>query len=236
MKRPTRAAATSVRSSVAGRSDSQPATAAGSLSPPQPASGEGAHSATRATTPDALCQGFRGALPGLCAAGPTMPACFRASSSSAAGSPPSARPRRCAPATTAARSGSCAGSRSLPTTARRCPRSCAPSRSGPPTGTPSTTSSCCSAGAPRGSTSAARRVTLEEGAELGYDELIIATGAHPRRLPMLRRAPERVRPAHARGRRTACAPRSRRAPGSRSSAPASSARRWPPPRAASASR
>jgi 3-phenylpropionate/trans-cinnamate dioxygenase ferredoxin reductase component len=31
---------------------------------------------------------------------------------------------------------------------------------------------------------AARRVTLEDGAELGYDELIIATGSRPRRLPM----------------------------------------------------
>ena len=31
---------------------------------------------------------------------------------------------------------------------------------------------------------AARRVTLEDGAELGYDELIVATGARPRRLPM----------------------------------------------------
>jgi 3-phenylpropionate/trans-cinnamate dioxygenase ferredoxin reductase component len=29
-----------------------------------------------------------------------------------------------------------------------------------------------------------RRVTLEDGAELGYDELIVATGAHPRRLPI----------------------------------------------------
>jgi NADPH-dependent 2,4-dienoyl-CoA reductase/sulfur reductase-like enzyme len=31
---------------------------------------------------------------------------------------------------------------------------------------------------------AGRRVVLEDGAELGYDELIVATGAHPRRLPI----------------------------------------------------
>ena len=31
---------------------------------------------------------------------------------------------------------------------------------------------------------AACRVTLEDGAELGYDELIVTTGAHPRRLPI----------------------------------------------------
>ncbi len=40
--------------------------------------------------------------------------------------------------------------------------------------------------APRrsGWTSPPARVTLEDGAELGYDELIVATGAHPRRLPI----------------------------------------------------
>ena len=31
---------------------------------------------------------------------------------------------------------------------------------------------------------AARLVTLEDGEQLGYDDLIVATGAHPRRLPM----------------------------------------------------
>jgi 3-phenylpropionate/trans-cinnamate dioxygenase ferredoxin reductase subunit len=31
---------------------------------------------------------------------------------------------------------------------------------------------------------ASRRVTLEDGASLGYDELIVATGARPRRLPL----------------------------------------------------
>ena len=31
---------------------------------------------------------------------------------------------------------------------------------------------------------AGRRVVLEDGVELGYDELIVATGAHPRRLPI----------------------------------------------------
>ena len=31
---------------------------------------------------------------------------------------------------------------------------------------------------------AARRVTLEDGEQLGYDDLIVATGARPRRLPM----------------------------------------------------
>ena len=31
---------------------------------------------------------------------------------------------------------------------------------------------------------AGRRVVLEDGLELGYDELIVATGAHPRRLPI----------------------------------------------------
>ncbi len=81
----------------------------------------------------------------------------------------------------------------------------------------------------------ARRVTLDSGAELRYEKLLIATGSAARRLPFLegyenvhalrtladaRRLREELRPA----------------PGWRSSGPASSGRRSPPPRAGSASR
>ena len=132
-----------------------------------------------------------------------MPGCLRASSSSAADSPPSARPRRCAPVTTTARSGSCAGSRSLPTTARRCPRSCA-RRGDPfrPDGWYAEQDVELLLGRRAARLDVARPAgQLEDGDELGYDD---ADHRHRRRAAAAadaRRAAERARPAHARRRR-----------------------------------
>jgi 3-phenylpropionate/trans-cinnamate dioxygenase ferredoxin reductase component len=78
----------------------------------------------------------------------------------------------------------------------------------------------------------ARRVWLEDGAELAYDDLIVATGARPRRLPMF--AGGSMRCARSRI-PTGCEVRCSRERGSPSSARGSSARRSPRPPAASAS-
>ena len=75
-----------------------------------------------------------------------------------------------------------------PTTARRSPRSSSPARRrgcGRASGTPSTASRCGSAPRRSGCTPARRVVELAGGERLRYDDLLIATGSEPVRLPAL---------------------------------------------------
>ena len=92
-------------------------------------------------------------------------------------------------------------------------------------GTPTTRSSCCSAAAPPVLRPAARKLELDDGRALAYDDLLIATGAAPRSLPVPRRASKTPILCGPSPMPAASAARSGRAPASRSSAPASSARR-----------
>ena len=75
-----------------------------------------------------------------------------------------------------------------PTTGRRCRRKCCAPRwttspSSPPSSTRRTTSPCGSVTGSVRWIPPRRRVTLADGSELGYDELIIATGLVPRTIP-----------------------------------------------------
>ena len=94
----------------------------------------------------------------------------------------------CAVPSTPVRSPSSATRTICPTTGRRCRRRCCAarsttSRSSRASSTTRTTSRCCSGSAATGLDTDAQTVTLADGNVLGYDELVIATGLVPRRIP-----------------------------------------------------
>ena len=113
-----------------------------------------------------------------------------ASSSSVADWLRRAPPSNCAAPSTPDRSRSSATRTTCRTTGRRCRRRCcAPrpttSRSSPPSSTTRTTSPCCWVRARRALDTAAQTVTLANGDVIAYDELVIATGLVPKRIPSL---------------------------------------------------